>query len=402
MAEITEHDLQKQYLALMKDTNLDRLELELNEPNIFSILAIDNMEIRHSNFLAWLLNPKESHGLNDLFLKRFLREIFFDKKIQNVTPLDAEMLDYRKVEIRREWHHIDLLISFPNLVICLENKVWSKDNGKQLTEYKNIIQAAFPEPTYRQVFLYLTPYGETSSHETDIYSFISYRNIITILDRILNIYQDLISTQAKIYINDYIKSLKRNIMGNDKANEMARDIYRNHKKLIDYIFANRPNAAEEYAEVANEVVKAEGFLLGSEQPNFVRFLPASISEFIPKYSKPNGWTNAEGLLFEIHFRDRDVLLKLTASPSIEPFKAKVKELLLPALSGKKYPWEGYYVLFEQREVINYKDTKLDRLSVERDIKSLLQKLKPTIDAVEEILLAHKDELIALKQQVENK
>ena len=140
MAKFSEDELQKQYLDLMKDTNLDKLELELSQPNIFSILAIDHMEIRHSNFLAWLLNPKENHGLHDHFLKRFLREIFLDKKITDVNPLDAETLDYRQVVIKREWRHIDLLIAFPNLVICIENKVWAKDNGKQLTEYKSIIQ----------------------------------------------------------------------------------------------------------------------------------------------------------------------------------------------------------------------------------------------------------------------
>jgi hypothetical protein len=37
-------------------------------------------EIRHSNFLAWLLNPNESHGIGDLFLTQFLRDIVLDEK----------------------------------------------------------------------------------------------------------------------------------------------------------------------------------------------------------------------------------------------------------------------------------------------------------------------------------
>lgn len=33
--------------------------------NIFTTLDIINTEIRHSNVLAWLLDPSENHGLGD-------------------------------------------------------------------------------------------------------------------------------------------------------------------------------------------------------------------------------------------------------------------------------------------------------------------------------------------------
>ena len=44
--------------------NDDLLELEshIGRFNIFDALRIERMEIRHSNFLAWLLDPNESHG----------------------------------------------------------------------------------------------------------------------------------------------------------------------------------------------------------------------------------------------------------------------------------------------------------------------------------------------------
>ena len=38
-----------------------------NKFNIFKVLKLDNHEIRHSNFLAWLLNPKENHNLQGNF-----------------------------------------------------------------------------------------------------------------------------------------------------------------------------------------------------------------------------------------------------------------------------------------------------------------------------------------------
>ena len=143
---MNEQDLQKEYLKLVNHSSFDKLELELQQPNIFSILSIENMEIRHSNFLGWLLNPRENHGLGDYFIKRLLRRIFEDpkaKKLQDLMPVHAEGLNYQKVIIKREWRHIDLLIQFPNLVICIENKVWANDNGKQLSEYRAVVEKEF-------------------------------------------------------------------------------------------------------------------------------------------------------------------------------------------------------------------------------------------------------------------
>lgn len=33
--------------------------------NVFDVLKITNTEIRHSNVLAWLMDPAENHGLHD-------------------------------------------------------------------------------------------------------------------------------------------------------------------------------------------------------------------------------------------------------------------------------------------------------------------------------------------------
>ena len=67
--------LKKQYTNLLNDIEFVELYLGLKKPNIFKVLSISKKEIRHSNFLAWLLDPSESHKLGGVFLKRFLREV---------------------------------------------------------------------------------------------------------------------------------------------------------------------------------------------------------------------------------------------------------------------------------------------------------------------------------------
>ena len=54
-------------LFLVDNPELERLSTKLSEFNIFHILRSDRAELKHSNVLAWLLNPKENHGLEDKF-----------------------------------------------------------------------------------------------------------------------------------------------------------------------------------------------------------------------------------------------------------------------------------------------------------------------------------------------
>jgi PD-(D/E)XK nuclease superfamily len=57
---------------------LRELEKLLGNFNIFRVLRFEHGEIRHSNVLSWLFDPDESHGLRDLFLRRWLMRVFHD------------------------------------------------------------------------------------------------------------------------------------------------------------------------------------------------------------------------------------------------------------------------------------------------------------------------------------
>ena len=66
-------------LAVLKDfitdnNDLEKLEQLTSEFNIFTSLKVEYQEIKHSNFLSWLMDPNETHQLGDSFLKLFLNE----------------------------------------------------------------------------------------------------------------------------------------------------------------------------------------------------------------------------------------------------------------------------------------------------------------------------------------
>ncbi len=55
---------------MVENDDLLTLESRIGRFNIFDALRIMDAEIRHSNFLAFILDPAESHGQGQLFLKR--------------------------------------------------------------------------------------------------------------------------------------------------------------------------------------------------------------------------------------------------------------------------------------------------------------------------------------------
>lgn len=91
-----EKDYLELYKNLLNDPNFDKLETELKKPNIFSILGIGESEIRHSNFLSWLLDPNESHELGNRFLIKILRDLATDEK-SDLDIFKVDKLNYTNV-----------------------------------------------------------------------------------------------------------------------------------------------------------------------------------------------------------------------------------------------------------------------------------------------------------------
>ena len=52
---------------------LDQLSEWTKKFNLFNVLKISRAEIRHSNVLAWMLNPNENHGFGDSILRGFIQ-----------------------------------------------------------------------------------------------------------------------------------------------------------------------------------------------------------------------------------------------------------------------------------------------------------------------------------------
>ena len=172
MTDISWHpghaDLESLFINNQK---LDRLDAYPNRFNPIRIMRMEGMEVRHSNILGWLLDPLETHGLGDRFLKSFLSEALKGESAKGrPTALDIVQGDLRDIEVRREWQHIDLFLLSRrnNWAFIIENKFHSAQHKGQLAKYMQKVRSAFePEEGALEVKgIFLTLHDEDPEDST--------------------------------------------------------------------------------------------------------------------------------------------------------------------------------------------------------------------------------------------
>jgi hypothetical protein len=127
-------------------------------PNVFSALRL--REIKHSDFFAWLFNPRETHGLGINPFAEFLRLV--GRKKPRVKIPDLNGGDW---EVTRELYNIDLLLvsEHAKFVCLIENKLEAREGKEQLQRYKAFVRQWYPGFEAVFVFLTLQGYNPTDS-----------------------------------------------------------------------------------------------------------------------------------------------------------------------------------------------------------------------------------------------
>ncbi len=225
--------------------NDDLLELEqrIGRFNIFDALGIARVEIRHSNFLAWLLDPAESHGQGSLFLRALLMDLLRDAPVEHriLSPVELDGAELRGVEIQREWKHIDILITCqePRFVIAIENKIESGEHRDQLARYRKVVSEEFPGA--RRMLVFLTRDGlEASDADWIPYS---YGDVHRVLQRCCQVYETSIGEDVLAFLRHYLRLIGSRFMENPEILELCQRIYRNHRQALDLIFQNCKSSA---------------------------------------------------------------------------------------------------------------------------------------------------------------
>lgn len=290
---------------------LDLLEAELSRFNVFSAMGLEHAEIRHSRFLAWLLDPAETHRLGDLFVKAVIRDLLVRDSAEQ-RPVDPHELDRQSltVEVRREWKYIDLLIVVrePRLVLAFENKLLSREHSDQLRRYEDTIQEAFPGWPTRWIYLTLNG-DEPSSPQWQPYTFAD-------LHRVLRNTVDSSTFSAapdvKTFIHHYLMLLDRIAMTHSELDDLCYAIYKKHGKAIETICKRVEARCYEIIGDIERLVRNDGrFILSGSittgsKPR-VWFTTNELAEVLPPNSNDDKIPPTHWVYFE--FRSTDQYIK---------------------------------------------------------------------------------------------
>ena len=312
---------------------LDQLKKWTDRFNIFDVLKISRTEIRHSNMLAWLLNPKENHGLGDSFLRKLLTATIFQKQYQIINTSD--------VSIYREYQHIDILIEISinnnKTIIAIENKVDSDIHGDQLSDYEKVIIDMYGKnENIKTFFLFLTP----KKYDKEInpqWTKRTYTDILESLDASLDGRQ--LQNDVQCLINNYREIIRRDIVKDTELENLCREIYKKHRKALDLIFEHRMTIGTVIRDTLKSIEEDKQIIFRSNSDNtFLKFSSVSMNRIFPANE------NEEAYAFQITYDSKYITGRFVAlgKTSVDNLN-KIQRLIDNFPCRKNVPFDYKYI-----------------------------------------------------------
>ena len=270
----------KLLLKWKNDKNIQKLKEFYDTKSFSAILGVEQREMSHSNFIAWILNDKESHHLGQFAIKQLLDILleYGEEKIknslENYNQINIKELKFDNlykalmlnsyiikdleigVEQGLKGGRIDIIVSMtirsnkedielPEKVnIIIENKVDSSEHSNQTTKYYNYYTTADKYKNNLNLFVFLLPVSTSKLSdklaESKHFININYQLLAdNIFERALN--HD-ISDRVRFIISEYLLSLRKPskkgiVMAIGKLEEeLLKDFWEKHQELLMQMF----------------------------------------------------------------------------------------------------------------------------------------------------------------------
>lgn len=270
----------------LENPELDRLNQMLAEFNLFEAVGMVWQENRHSNFLGFLLDPRQSHGLGSTFLEMFLQRVLKDiaPGRLGVSPLHFHLWDLSETVLDREWNFIDILIQNHEyrFVVAIENKVRIGEHSDQLRRYRELVRDAFPDP-WKRIHILLSPDGrDAEGEEAREYLRLDYATIASLIQNLLAREGASLGQELSFAIRHYHNLLHKYLMTDNEINELCAEIYRKHKRAIDLITSKRSDRQLVVRSYFEQVLSGgHGNQLEELTTSNIKFFPLEWSQSIP-------------------------------------------------------------------------------------------------------------------------
>ena len=324
--------------------SLKKIDEIITKFNSFEVIKKVHSELLHSNILAWLIDPFGNHGLNEIFLSKFLNSIIPDYQyLDSIKYNDFKIFSEKSIHEKR----IDLLIISEenNLVIGIENKILGTERKKQLDYYFKGITEEYTKFS-NKFFVYLTPEGIPPSDEENWIAF-DYSKIEDIIVDILNEQKSVISDEVFSFLYQYSKILNRYITKRDlEIEKICENLFSEYKNALNIIFQYKPDIHSEIQKIIIQLIKSnEDLILDNTTKHFIKFTSNKLDNLIPKEGAFNWSKEDRVLLFEFKYDNNKMQLKLVIGPAKQESDLRKKLLKIA-----------------QKELRIFKEAKSDKIT----------------------------------------
>ena len=280
------------------------------ELDFLDLLGVYWREEVHSNFLGWLLNPAQTHGTGDYFLKNFLLSTVAQAESRGIgiaTRTGIENADWSATTVCLERNYIDiLLVNRSNGFACaIENKIFSPEgidsNGySQLTWYREVLERDYPKFTRHHVFL--SPQGTLPAQDKERGFWIpeNYTTVRQLVEQTLASNADSIGEDVRVFLHQYATTLRRKIVPvPSDVQQRAREIYLQNRDVMELIYRHKPNYQDDAKKIIAAALEDSGDWRvdwALNYYNYLRFLPTAWDEFAELLETGNGWSGSKAML----------------------------------------------------------------------------------------------------------
>lgn len=346
--------LERQFKALetfvSENEELEQLESLLDQFNIFEAVGMTRQEIRHSQFLAFLLDPQQKHGLGDAFIKQLLRKVLHaaERTDLPISLIDVDVWSFSQATVQREWQNIDILLvdATNQIVVIIENKVDSTEHSNQLNRYWEIVSRHYPD--WKTIGIYLTVEGELPSSEK--YLPLDYRVVSEVVENFANRRASTLGGDVRTIMLHYVQMLRRHIVNDSEIDDLCQRIYQRHKLALDLIFERRPDQLSNTRDLLLKLITDElSLVIDRKGKSVINFLPHEWDN-VPAFKAGGGWTQSgRMLLFEFSNTPKILRLILYIGPGPDETRKRLLETAIdtklpfnPRSQGLRSKWNSIY------------------------------------------------------------
>ena len=244
----------------------------------------------HSNLLGWLLDPKGNHGAGDYFVRGFLASTGAPGATQSVDWSDATVIREWENLVDGAWGYLDLLVlnQKEERLLAIENKIFSEEHSSQLTRYRKALEERYP--TFIRHLAFLTPGGTLPRAETEQehWTATSYAVVLDLVSDLDEREGSGVREDVGAFLSQYATTLRRNIVPDTSAQQVAREIYLTNPELFDMILEAKPDYTSQLKDILRDAIEQQDNLaLAGESSNYLGFVPRQWVDLDPQETSRN-------------------------------------------------------------------------------------------------------------------